>query len=291
MPLLPSFLHTFHLRWPYSGPPEAVQPLLDEPQNMESATARAALRTLHPLFALRYSATHRTSPNLVYRLTPFDAYRLNLVKKIQVLGVTERENFNQPFLSLRAIKTGKRLTARLRTYVMEKGRLREGEVTLAHGDDLAEKTGREEHRGGYRVSEINAAQGFIAFENGIRLHEEETLDPRRPEIFRAQIRETIQQHMEMQQKLAGRGIKVLSLFFIDRVANYTAPDGLIRRIFDEEFEKLKTRYPFYQAGKRARYAAPTSPKSATKAARKKRLTPRAATRLSAKLKKPPSNSS
>jgi len=221
--------------------------ILDEPQNMESATARAALRTLHPLFALRYSATHRTSPNLVYRLTPFDAYRLNLVKKIQVLGVTERENFNQPFLSLRAIETGKRLTARLRTYVMEKGRLREGEVTLAHGDDLAEKTGREEHRGGYRVSEINAAQGFIEFENGIRLHEEETLGPSRPEIFRAQIRETIQQHMEMQQKLAGRGIKVLSLFFIDRVANYTAPDGLIRRIFDEEFKKLKTRYPFYQA--------------------------------------------
>jgi type III restriction enzyme len=221
--------------------------ILDEPQNMESATARAALRTLHPLFALRYSATHRTSPNLVYRLTPFDAYRLNLVKKIQVLGVTERGNFNQPFLSLRAIETGKRLTARLRTYILEEGRLREGEVTLAHDDDLAEKTGREEHRGGYRVSEINAAQGFIEFENGIRLHEEETRGPNRPEIFRAQIRETIQQHMKMQQKLAERGIKVLSLFFIDRVANYTAPDGLIRRIFDEEFEKLKIHYPFYQS--------------------------------------------
>ena len=221
--------------------------ILDEPQNMESATARAALRTLHPLFALRYSATHRTSPNLVYRLTPFDAYRLNLVKKIQVLGVTERENFNQPFLSLRAIEVGKRLTARLRTYIMERGRLREGEVTLQHGDDLAEKTGREEHRGGYRVSEINAAGHFIEFENGLRLHEEETLGPSRPEIFRVQIRETIQQHMQMQEKLAGRGIKVLSLFFIDRVANYTAPDGIIRRIFDEEYEKLKTRYPFYQA--------------------------------------------
>ena len=221
--------------------------ILDEPQNMESETARAALRTLHPLFALRYSATHRTSPNLVYRLTPFDAYRLNLVKKIQVLGVTERENFNQPFLSLRAIEVGKRLTARLRTYIMEKGRLREGEVTLQHGDDLAEKTGREEHRGGYRVIEINAAGHFIEFENGLRLHEEETLGPSRPEIFRVQIRETIQQHMQMQEKLAGRGIKVLSLFFIDRVANYTAPDGIIRRIFDEEYEKLKMRYPFYQA--------------------------------------------
>jgi type III restriction enzyme len=220
--------------------------ILDEPQNMESATARAALRTLHPLFALRYSATHRTSPNLVYRLTPFDAYRLNLVKKIQVLAITERENFNQPFLSLRAIQTGKRLTARLRTYVMDKGRLREAEVTLGQGDDLAEKTGHEEHRGGYRVSEINAAGRFIEFENGIRLGEEETIGPGRPEIFRAQIRETIRQHMEMQQKLAGRGIKVLSLFFIDRVANYTAPDGLIRRIFDEEFDRLKCACDFYK---------------------------------------------
>ena len=220
--------------------------ILDEPQNMESDTARAALRTLHPLFALRYSATHCTSPNLVYRLTPFDAYRLNLVKKIQVLAITERENFNQPFLSLRAIQTGKRLTARLRTYVMDKGRLREAEVTLGQGDDLAEKTGHEEHRGGYRVSEINAAGRFIEFENGIRLGEEETIGPGRPEIFRAQIRETIRQHMEMQQKLAGRGIKVLSLFFIDRVANYTAPDGLIRRIFDEEFDRLKCAYDFYK---------------------------------------------
>lgn len=223
--------------------------ILDEPQNMESEISRAALRTLHPLFALRYSATHRTSPNLVYRLTPFDAYRLNLVKKIQVLGVTERENSNQPFLSLRAIDVGKRITARVRTFVMEKGKLRDREIVLGHGEDLYEKTGREEHKSGYRVSEINAAGQFIEFENGIRLHVEETIGPSRPEIFRIQIRETIRQHMEMQEKLAPRGIKVLSLFFIDRVANYTAPNGIIRCIFDEEFERLKKHYPFFQSWK------------------------------------------
>lgn len=220
--------------------------ILDEPQNMESETARAALRTLHPLFALRYSATHRTSPNLIYRLTPFDAYRLNLVKKIQVLGVTEREHFNRPFLSLRAIERGQRLRARLLTYLLENGRLREGEVVLSHGEDLYEKTGREEHRGGYRVSEINAGGAFVEFENGLRLHVEEVIGPSRPEVFRVQIRETIEQHIHMQEKLAGRGIKVLSLFFIDRVANYTAPDGIIRRIFDEEFERLKDRSPFFR---------------------------------------------
>ena len=221
--------------------------ILDEPQNMESDKARAALRTLHPLFALRYSATHRTSPNLVYRLTPFDAYRLNLVKKIQVLGVTERENFNQPFLHLTDIAVGKRITARLRTYVLEKGRLKEAEITLRQGDDLHAKTGREEFAEGYRVDEINAAQGFLEFENGLRLTLGRYVGPRREEIFRVQIRETIRQHMQMQQRLEGKGLKVLSLFFIDRVANYTDPqNGVIRRIFDEEFEKLKRFYPFYE---------------------------------------------
>ncbi|RME43684.1 MAG: DEAD/DEAH box helicase, partial [Caldilineae bacterium] len=163
--------------------------ILDEPQNMESEKAKAALRTLHPLFALRYSATHRTNPNLVYRLTPFDAYRLNLVKKIQVLGVTERENFNQTFMHLTGIDAGKRITARLRTYVMDKGRLKEAEITLRHGDDLYAKTGREEHRDGYRVAEINAGQGFVEFENGLRLTQGQYVGPRREDIFRVQIRE------------------------------------------------------------------------------------------------------
>jgi type III restriction enzyme len=220
--------------------------ILDEPQNMESEKSKEALRTLHPLFALRYSATHRTSPNLVYRLSPFDAYRLNLVKKIQVYGVTERENFNQPFLALQSIEAKNGLKARLQTYVMDKGRLRQTELTLNHGDDLFEKTKREEHKGGYRVVEINAAQKFIEFENAIRLTPKETIGPSRPEIFRVQIRKTIEQHMEMQQKMLRKQVKVLSLFFIDRVANYVEEDGIIRRIFDEEYARLQRMYPFYE---------------------------------------------
>jgi len=219
--------------------------ILDEPQNMESDKAREALRTLHPLFALRYSATHRTNPNLVYRLTPFDAYRLDLVKKIQVYGVTERENFNQPFLALEKITLEGGIKATVRTYVDEHGRLKEATLTLKHNDDLHAKTQRDEHRGGYKVVEINAGQKFVEFENGLRLWLNDTIGPSRPEIFRAQIRKTLEQHMEMQQRLARKQIKVLSLFFIDRVANYTAPDGLIRRIFYEEFERIKGQYPFY----------------------------------------------
>ena len=213
---------------------------------MESEKAHEALRTLHPLFSLRYSATHRSSPNLVYRLTPFDAYRLNSVKKIQVFGVTERENFNQPFLALEEITIKGGLKATVRTYVEDKGRLKEAELTLKHGDDLYTKTKHDEHKGGYVVVDVNAAQNFVEFENGIRLWLNETIGPSRPEIFRTQIRTTIKQHMETQQRMERKNVKVLSLFFIDRVANYTAKDGIIRKIFDEEFNKLRKQFPFYE---------------------------------------------
>lgn len=216
--------------------------ILDEPQNMESARAKEALRTLRPLFALRYSATHRSNPNPVYRLTPFDAYRRSLVKKIQVVGVTERENFNQPFLALSSITTQGGIRAKVVTYVTEKGRTREAEIALKQGDDLHGKTGRDEHAAGYIVTEINAAQNFVEFENGLRLHRNETIGPSRPEIFRKQIEETIEQHMHMQVALREKGIKVLSLFFIDRVANYTKPDGLIKTLFDQAFNRLKHGY-------------------------------------------------
>jgi len=233
-----------HLPYQYL---QAVRPILilDEPQNMGSEKAKAALRTLHPLFTLRYSATHRETPNLVYRLTPFDAYRLNLVKKIQVFGVTERENVNQPFLGLVQINRGSSITAQVRTYVEQGGKVSEEVVTLKHGEDLYEKTHRAEHRGGYRVSEINAADGFVEFENGLRLSLTETLGPNRPEVFRAQIRQTIEQHIAMQERLRKRGIKVLSLFFIDKVANYRWYDdeghprqGKLAEWFEEAYQKV-----------------------------------------------------
>ena len=77
--------------------------ILDEPQNMESDTSRSALRTLHPLFALRYSATHRSSPNHLHSLTPFEAFQRGLVKRIQVDAVTAQDDFNQPFLALTGV--------------------------------------------------------------------------------------------------------------------------------------------------------------------------------------------
>jgi type III restriction enzyme len=225
--------------------------ILDEPQNMGSDKAKAALRTLNPLFALRYSATHRESPNLVYRLSPFDAFQRNLVKRIKVKGITYRENFNQPFLVLKevVIRRGQKPVAKVRTFVQKGDTPREETITLHQGDNLHYKTHRLEHKDGYIVREIAALKGqdpFVEFENGIILSISDSLGPIRRDLFRLQIRETIERHMETQLRLKPRGIKVLSLFFIDRVANYQDEDGIIKVLFDEGFNRIKKRFPDFR---------------------------------------------
>jgi type III restriction enzyme len=221
--------------------------ILDEPQNMESDVARSAIATLHPLFTLRYSATHRTSPNLVYRLTPFEAFQRSLVKRIQVWGITDSEDYNRPFLSLEAVTRAGGIRARVVTHVLHRGHTKEKEIVLRQGDDLHARTQRDEHRGGYVVAEIDAGRHRLTFENGLTIERGVGLAPSRPEVFKVQIEETIRRHLETQERLRARGIKVLSLFFIDRVANYTAKDGLIRNTFDEAFKKLRKHYPSWSA--------------------------------------------
>lgn len=222
--------------------------ILDEPQSIDNTEkAKEAIRTLNPLFSLRYSATHRIKPNLVYRLTPVDAYQQNLVKKIQVIGVEEAENRNQSLLILESVK-GSPITARVKTFVDEKGVAKETIVELKQGDNLFKKTKREEYQHGFTVTEISVAKDneYIEFENGLILKLKENLNPSSSEIFRYQIRETIKEHIQKQTALQDKGIKVLSLFFINRVANYTADNGLIRTIFDQEFERLKESSPQFK---------------------------------------------
>jgi type III restriction enzyme len=229
---------------------QATRPILilDEPQSIDnSEQAKQAIRTLHPLFTLRYSATHRIKPNLVYRLTPIDAYQQNLVKKIQVIGISEEFNLNRANITLEEV-TANPITAKIKTLKLVNGVSQETTITLKQGDNLFTKTHRPEHQHGFKVSEINCTpnQEFIQFENTTTIYLSKNLAPRRPEVFRYQIRETIKQHMRLQEMLLPRGIKVLSLFFIDRVANYTGETGIIRSIFETEFENLKTCYSHFQ---------------------------------------------
>lgn len=224
---------------------QATRPIiiLDEAQNFETNKAKEAIRTLKPLFVLRYSATHRETPNLVYRLTPIDAFRNNLVKQIEVIGISELGNLNEGILRLLEIKRNP-MTAVLRALVLDKGQLVERDISLKQGENLFAKTKNPDYEQ-FIVEEIrygkNEEDQLIIFENGITLSVSDSMLSKES-IFRSQIERTISVHMQRQQALKAQGIKVLSLFFIDRVKNYTANDGMIKRLFDESFEQLKRHY-------------------------------------------------
>jgi type III restriction enzyme len=225
---------------------QATRPILilDEPQNMETELRLDALASLSPSFALRYSATHRNPYNNVYRLTPFEAYRKNLVKRIEVAGVEKQDDIGQPFVRLESIKAQKRtVSARLAVHkLMKTGAVKQRTVTVRPGESLAEKTGRPEYDE-YVVEEINPGGEFIRFANHQEVRVGDALGADRETLFDAQIRYTIEEHFRKQARLRSRGIKVLSLFFIDRVANYVDDEGIIRERFIHHFEALKGAYP------------------------------------------------
>ena len=221
---------------------QATRPILilDEPQNMESELRVKALSALDPLFALRYSATHRNPYNVVFRLTPFEAYRQGLVKRIEVASVLKEDDENQIFLRLDGIKSEKQtVTARVAIHkLMKDGTVKETVVTVKPGDSLEAKASRPEYAG-FEVDEISPGGGFVRFTNDVELRTGESRGADKDALFEAQIRYTVEEHFRKQARLRAAGLKVLSLFFIDRVDNYAAENGIIRRLFDKAFNELK----------------------------------------------------
>lgn len=226
---------------------QAARPILilDEPQNMESELRVAALAALNPLFALRYSATHRNPYNLVYRLTPYEAYRQELVKRIEVAGVEKEADENQVFLRVEAVKSEKKtVTASLAVHkLMKTGAVKEQVVTVKPGDSLEKKVNRTEYAD-FVVEEIDVANQSVLFVNGTELRVGEARGADKEAIFDAQIRYTISEHFRKQKRLREHGIKVLSLFFIDRVDNYAREDGVIRKLFDKAYNELRANSEF-----------------------------------------------
>ena len=224
---------------------QATRPVLvlDEPQNMESELSVRALSALDPLFALRYSATHRNPYNLVYRLTPYEAYRQGLVKRIEVASVVKADDENRVFLRLESIRAEKKkLTARIAVHkLMKGGAVKEKIMTVRPDDSLEEKTERKEYAG-FDVEEISLAGKYVRFANGFELKVGESSGADKEIIFDSQVRYTIEEHFRKQARLRAEGIKVLSLFFIDRVDNYRDENGIIRRTFNKAFDELKVRY-------------------------------------------------
>jgi type III restriction enzyme len=213
--------------------------VLDEPQNMESEIARTALAGLDPLFKLRYSASHRELYNLIYRLTPVDAYNMRLVKQIEVASVVQDHDQNNAYIHCLAVDAKKTIiSARLKLYVRQNLGPVPKTISVRVDSDLHAITGLDAYQG-FVVERLDAGHQEISFSNGVVVARGERRGPDHRVVAGVQISHTIEEHMHKAHRLRQKGIKVLSLFFIDEVANYTSPEGYIRRAFEDQFERLK----------------------------------------------------
>ena len=219
--------------------------IIDEPQNMETDVRKKAIESLNPLCTLRYSATHKHPYNMLYRLTPVDAYDKGLVKKIEVHSVLSEDSYNDAYIAVESIeRSGKsRLFVKLEIDMSDERGLQRKVVKVAPGDNLARVTKRSIYEG-YIVEAIDHANQAVEFSNGKVLYVGQRDETLHEEILKRQIELTIEDHFEKQNRLNVEGVKVLSLFFIDKVANYREyteggfVKGKFAKWFEEAYEKI-----------------------------------------------------
>ena len=219
--------------------------IMDEPQKMEGAATQTALKRFKPLFVLYYSATHKTSHNCIYALDALDAYKQKLVKKIQVKGF-EVKNLKgtSSYLYLDDIILSKNQPpqARIELEVSGVSGIRKESHRFDLHDSLQATSGLAQYDG-FTISEIDAYRDSVTFLNGVTIRKGEVYgDSSLIAMQRVQIRETIASHFEKERELFNQGIKTLSLFFIDEVANYKSYNsggeevhGPFWKIFEEEY--------------------------------------------------------
>ena len=221
--------------------------IMDEPQKMEGDATQTGIKRFNPLFVLNYSATHKTKHDTIYALDALDAYRHKLVKRISVKGF-EIKNLpgTSPYLYLDSIVLSPKHPpmARIELQIKTAHEPKLKSKTFKTGDNLRVESGLTVYDG-FSISEISP-NGYVTFLNGITLHRGEVFgDTNELTMQRVQIRETIKSHFEKERELFKRGIKCLSLFFIDEVAKYRSYDengcevkGDFQEIFEEEYAKL-----------------------------------------------------
>jgi type III restriction enzyme len=235
--------------------------IVDEPQSVDgglSGAGKAALDAMNPLCTLRYSATHANKHHMVYRLDAVDAYERKLVKQIEVAAATIEDAFNKPYVRLLEVSNKKGISAKVELHVQTATGAKPQVLTVNDGDDLQQLAKRAVYAD-FRVGEINTAKG------------EEFMELRYPggEVYlaigqahgevdalavqREMIRRTIKEHLEKEKLLRPKGIKVLSLFFIESVARYRQYDkdgnpvkGDYARIFEEEYRRA-AKLPAFQS--------------------------------------------
>ena len=211
---------------------QATRPILiiDEPQSVDNTEkSQKAIRNLQPLFCLRYSATHSNPYNLLYQLDPVRAYDLRLVKQIEVIDASGAQDYNQTFVRLDAVgywpKTAKTPQAKVTIFEDTPNGTREKQLKIKHGTNLASQTNRTDYEG-YLVTNINAEPDneYVEFQNGIIIERFQESGGMADERIKSQIEQTVESHFAKEKKLKGKGIKVLSLFFIDHVKSYRSYD-------------------------------------------------------------------
>ena len=222
--------------------------IMDEPQKMEGEATQRALKHFKPLFVLNYSATHKTSHNCVYSLDAFDAYRQRLVKKIQVKGITLQNLLgNQSYIYFDSIVLSKNKAPEVRLEIEVKGAAstRRQICRFGQNDSLYDASGLSAYKN-WVITDINPLTNTVYFMNGEKLRKGQVMgDVSEEQIQRIQVRETIRSHFEKEAALFKQGIKTLSLFFIDEVANYKSYDelgevvkGPLWRVFEEEYQRF-----------------------------------------------------
>ena len=223
--------------------------IIDEPQSVDNTPkAKEAIVSLNPLCVLRYSATHREKINTVFRLTPVDAYQMGLVKQICVSSVSIENDFNKPYVRLLDVSQKDGFKAKVQIDVKAKdGKVSRKTVTVRPDSDLYLLSGEREFYDGYTVSGIDCTPGneCIEFSNTEVLKLGQSIgDIDENLIKREQIRKTIEIHLDKELMLNGHGIKVLSLFFIDKVEKYRTEDGsmgIYAQMFEECYNELINR--------------------------------------------------
>ncbi len=241
--------------------------IIDEPQSVEGKQTKERLKEFNPLLTLRYSATHKTDSiyNMIYRLDAMEAYNKRLVKKISVKGITETGSTStEGYVYLESVNLSKAdPTATIQYDFKGATSVRKKTSTVGIGFNLYDHSGNmEEYKNGFVVKSINGRDNSIEFLNGIKLYAGDVIGKVSEEqIRRIQIRETILSHIEREEQLFVKGIKVLSLFFIDEVAKYKQYDdagqalnGIYADMFEEEYNNiLQNRQMTLEEGDYAKY--------------------------------------
>lgn len=220
--------------------------IIDEPQSVDNTPkAKEAISSLNPLCVLRYSATHREKINLLYRLTPVDAYQMGLVKQICVSSNTVANDFNKPYIKLVSVSNENGFRAKLEMDIKNKdGKVSRKTVTVKPNDDLYLVSGNRELYEGYSVAGIDCTPGAesVEFSNTEYVVLGKAIGAVDENIIKeAQIRRTIQAHLDKELRYTEKGIKVLSLFFIDEVKKYRSADGekgIYAKMFEKCYEEL-----------------------------------------------------